>query len=301
MLGGLTRRPSVSAAQTAVQVLRDVRDEAGQPRPLFVCGRPGPAERVRDTLLVDGGEPSWAQAFALRRLRPDDREPLGRAAVVVYAGEIAEALDADTRADLAVVGSSGRPLVAVLEGLDHPGDALIEAARTPGLPPSAVVGAKRGDFPRRQLLQAVAERAGVAGPALAARLPGLRAAVVEQVIAQAARQNGATATLVPVPGADMAALTAVELRMVLQIAACYGEELSADRLLEVAGVLGAGLGMRALARELLDVVPVAGWVVKGAVAYSGTRGLGRAATGYFERGAPADVAHLRTRAEQLRR
>lgn len=300
MLGGLTRRPGVAAAQNAMAVMREVREEAGEPRPIFVCGRPGPAERVRDVLLADGGEPSWAQAFALRRLRPDDGKALGRAAVVVYAGEILEALDSDTRADLAVVGASDRPIVAVLEGLDQPGDALIEAARTPGLPPSAVVGAKQGRFPDRQLLQAVAERAGPAGPSLAARLPALRPAVVEQVIAMAARRNGATATLVPVPGQDVAALTSVELRMVLQIAACYGQELSADRLLEVAGVLGAGLGMRALARELLDVVPVAGWMVKGAVAYSGTRGLGRAADEYFQRGAPADVGKLRSRAEQLR-
>ncbi|MGN6380925.1 MAG: DUF697 domain-containing protein [Gaiellales bacterium] len=297
---GLSRKPAISAAQTAMQVLRDVDAEAGEPRPLYVCGRPGPAERVRDALLADGGAPGAAQAFALRRLRPDDRDLLKRAAVVVYAGEITEALDAGTRSDLAVVGSSGRPIVAVLEALDQPGNALIEAARTPGLPPSAVVGAKPGSFPERQVLQAVAERAGPAGPALAARLPALRPAVIEQVIAQAARHNGATASLVPMPREDMVALTAVELRMVLQIAACHGERLSADRLLEVASVVGAGLGMRALARELLGVVPVAGWMVKSAVAYSGTRGIGRAAAEYFERGAPADVGKLRQRAEQLR-
>ena len=300
MLGRVTGKPVMTAAQTARQVMADVQREAGEPRPLYVCGRPGLAERVRDVLLVGGGSVAAVQAFALRRLRPEDREPLGRAAVVVYAGEIAEALDAATRSDLAVVGSSGRPIVAVLEALDQPGDALIEAARTPGLPPSAVVGVKRGRFPERQLLQAVAERAGVAGPALASRLPALRPAVVEQMIAHAARRNGATATLVPMPRNDMVALTAVELRMVLQIATCYGEEMSPDRLLEVASVLGAGLGMRALARELLDVVPVAGWMVKSAVAYSGTHGIGRAAAEYVERGAPADVGRLRERAERLR-
>jgi uncharacterized protein (DUF697 family) len=48
------------------------------------------------------------------------------------------------------------------------------------------------------------------------------------------------------------------------------------------------------------VVPIAGWVVKGGVAYTGTRALGRAAVEYFERGAPASVAHLREKAEELR-
>jgi hypothetical protein len=41
-------------------------------------------------------------------------------------------------------------------------------------------------------------------------------------------------------------------------------------------------------------------VVKGGVAYTGTRAIGRAAVEYFERGAPADVTRLRALAEQLR-
>jgi uncharacterized protein (DUF697 family) len=45
--------------------------------------------------------------------------------------------------------------------------------------------------------------------------------------------------------------------------------------------------MRALARELLDLVPVAGWAVKGAVAYAGTRALGEAAIRRLE-AAPGD-------------
>ena len=32
----------------------------------------------------------------------------------------------------------------------------------------------------------------------------------------------------------------------------------------------------------LDLVPVAGWAVKGAVAYAGTKALGEAAVRYFE-------------------
>jgi uncharacterized protein (DUF697 family) len=37
-----------------------------------------------------------------------------------------------------------------------------------------------------------------------------------------------------------------------------------------------------VARELLDFVPGPGWVLKGAVAYAGTRALGEAAIRYFE-------------------
>jgi uncharacterized protein (DUF697 family) len=40
--------------------------------------------------------------------------------------------------------------------------------------------------------------------------------------------------------------------------------------------------MRALARRLLYLVPEAGWIVKGAVAYGGTRALGEAAVRRLE-------------------
>ena len=43
------------------------------------------------------------------------------------------------------------------------------------------------------------------------------------------------------------------------------------------GVVGAAFGFRAVARELLDLVPVAGWAAKGAVAFAGTKAVGEAA------------------------
>ena len=48
------------------------------------------------------------------------------------------------------------------------------------------------------------------------------------------------------------------------------------------GVVGAAFGFRAVARQLLGAVPVAGRVVKGGIAYSGTRALGEAAMRYFQ-------------------
>ena len=93
----------------------------------------------------------------------------------------------------------------------------------------------------------------------------------------------------------MPLLTAVQLRLMLEIGVCHGVELSPDRAVELISVLGAGFGMRTVARELLDFVPVAGWALQGAVAYGGTRALGRAADEYFARGAPADLTKLRTR------
>jgi uncharacterized protein (DUF697 family) len=81
-----------------------------------------------------------------------------------------------------------------------------------------------------------------------------------------------------VPGADLPLLALNELRLLLRLEQAYGLEIDPrERLPEIAATLGVGFGMRALARELLDLVPVAGWAVKGAVAYAGTRALGEAA------------------------
>ena len=57
----------------------------------------------------------------------------------------------------------------------------------------------------------------------------------------------------------------------LRIGLAHGFVIDQPRGAELVGVVGAGFGLPAVARELLDLVPVAGWAVKGAVAYTGTR------------------------------
>jgi uncharacterized protein (DUF697 family) len=285
-----------------MKAVRDVRAAGGTGGPLRLCGSTAPLEDLRRALLdAPGTDASAVDVFAARRLRPEDAETLGRAAVVVYGAQVVSSLDDATRADLEVVGKAGRPLVAILEGVELPDEALLEAARVPGVHPMSVLPSKRGRFPLRKAMRLLAERAGGGGPGLAARLPALRPYVVDRLIETASRRNGFVATAIWIPGADLPVLTAVQLRLVLQIGACHGVELSPDRAVELIGVLGAGFGLRTVARELLDFVPVAGWAVKGGVAYGGTRALGRAADEYFARGAPADLTRVREAAERLRK
>ena len=86
------------------------------------------------------------------------------------------------------------------------------------------------------------------------------------------------------PGADFPVLTLNQIRLVLRLAAAHGVELDQSRVPEVLATIGAGFGFRAVARQVLGVVPVAGWVVKGGIAYAGTRALGEAAHRYFAHG-----------------
>jgi uncharacterized protein (DUF697 family) len=132
-------------------------------------------------------------------------------------------------------------------------------------------------FPIDRLVRVIAARLGENGAPLAARVPALRRAVADQLIAQFARRNGIVGAAVFIPGVDLPILARNELRLVLRLHQAYGREADPrERLPEIGVTLAAGFGLRAVARELLDLIPFAGWAVKGAVAYAGTRALGEA-------------------------
>ncbi len=129
--------------------------------------------------------------------------------------------------------------------------------------------------------------------------PGFRRAACGEVIKNNARQNAFIGAL-PIPGADMPVMTANQARMVLNIAAIYGEELSLDRARELIGVLAAGFGFRALGRQVVKLIPVGGWAVAAVIGYAGTLAMGRATMLYFERGkqevGQKEMADIRQRA-----
>ena len=150
-------------------------------------------------------------------------------------------------------------------------------------------------FPVEEIAAAVAARLGEGGTALAARVPGLREPVCDVLIERFSRQNGILGAAFFVPGADFAVLTLNQIRLVLRLAAAHGLEVDQSRVPEVLATLGAGFGFRAVARQLLGAIPVAGWVVKGGIAYLGTRGLGEAARLYFAQVAGSASADPATR------
>jgi uncharacterized protein (DUF697 family) len=93
-----------------------------------------------------------------------------------------------------------------------------------------------------------------------------------------------------VPGADFPVLTLNQIRLVLRLAAAHGVEIDQQRVPEVLATIGAGLGFRAVARQLAGAVPVAGWLVKGGIGYAGTRAVGEAAHRYMHTVSEAEPA-----------
>jgi uncharacterized protein (DUF697 family) len=212
-------------------------------------------------------------------VRSDD-DPEG-AAVLVYLLGGAPSED-DGRA-LKRARRARAPIVAVVAG------SVSDDISIPYVLATDIVWVGPGEgFPLEAIAKAIAGRLGEEAAPLAARVPLLRRAVAQQLVAAFARKNGIVGAAVFVPGADLPLLALNELRLLLRLEQAYGLEIDPrERLPEIAATFGLGFGMRALARELLDLVPVAGWAVKGAVAYAGTRALGEAAIRRLE-AAPGD-------------
>jgi uncharacterized protein (DUF697 family) len=239
-----------------------------------------------DKPLVVGGARELAAVLARElgrdakpgAVRADDEPKGGAIYVYVLGGD-------PTEADEAALKRARRarvPIVAVAAG------PLSDDATIPYVLATDVLqlGAGQG-FPIDAIALLIAARLGEEGAPLAARVPVLRRAVCERLVASFAKKNGIIGAAVFIPGVDLPVLALNEIRLILRLEQAYGLAIDPrERLPEIAATLGVGFGLRAVTRELLDFVPVAGWAVKGAVAYAGTRAIGEAALRRLEVGAP---------------
>ena len=248
-------------------LVRELRATATATKPLRVAGIL--AEQLAGELGA-GAEVGWVRVGG----DPSDASVL----VLVLGG----AATADDEALLRAANRARVPVVAVQTGRDATIDVPYVLATNIGpCPPGA-------GFPVPEIARAIASRLGELGTGLAAKVPVLREPVCRELISSFSRKNGLIGAAVFIPAADLPVLTLNQLRLVLRIAAAHGQEIDNERLPEVLATVGGGLAFRAVARQALGAVPLAGWAVKGAVAYAGTRALGEAALRWAaERAAPS--------------
>ena len=139
----------------------------------------------------------------------------------------------------------------------------------------------------RRVVDAVVDGLGRHAVAAGRRYPGLRQAVAHQLIAKASRQSAGIGAATFMSGADMPILVILQTRLVADLAALHERPIGVERATEIAAVFGAGYLWRAAARQVAGAVPVAGWAVKGAIAYTATRSIGEAANLWFAKGGEA--------------
>ncbi|MDD7584065.1 MAG: hypothetical protein SPD98_00185 [Tractidigestivibacter sp.] len=119
------------------------------------------------------------------------------------------------------------------------------------------------------------------GLTLAANFPFCRPAEVDALVRRCALENAAVGAVTLIPGSDMAVMTANQAKLAIDIAVAYGRGLDPSRALELAGVVVAGFGYRAIARAAVRLAPGLGWALKGAMGYAGTVATARALRARF--------------------
>ncbi len=258
----------------AFALLREFKAISQESPTLAVAGA-GELARALRRELARGGDatavvPDWRGAVAL---------------VWVQAGPLSEA----DRSELREANAGKVPIVAVVVG-SSAGTAAATAQRLPYVLATAHVRVGPGEaFPVGEIARALGRRVGERSSGLAARLPELREGICASLVKNAAKRSAMIGSAIPVPGADLPVLALTQIRLALRIAHAYGEPVDTKRLPELLGVVVGGVGLRGIARQLAGSLGP-GWLVKGAIAYGGTRAIGEAAIRYFEHRAPAVAA-----------
>jgi hypothetical protein len=236
-----------AAAMMALRAVQEARRGPGEPRPIAIAGARELVPLLAKELREGGDATAVCEGFA------------PGAAVLVWLGEPDEAvLRSAARERMPIVGvNEGERLPYVLD------TNLVTVGPASGLPVAAISAA-------------IARALGIPAVGLAARLPVLRGAVVDELTRLAARRNAMIGAAVWLPAVDLPLLTINQLRLVSGIAAAGGRPFGVELWPEIVGVTGAAYGFRQLAR-LLDRLPVPSPLVRGGVAFAGTLAVGAAA------------------------
>lgn len=129
-------------------------------------------------------------------------------------------------------------------------------------------------------------------------LPAYRARLAEQLIRQAATVS-VLAGFEPIPGADLPLLLAGQARLVLRLAALYGEDLTGQMARELIVTVAGGMTVRYLGGQAAKLLPGYGWFISAGFAAAGTYAIGQVAKEYFESGRRIPLAELRSHYERI--
>ena len=256
---------------------------------------------VRIAVLVEVDAPDPLVDVLRDRLRP--RTAAARLQIeAVEPGAPELVVDPTVDAAIAVIGRASADMVKLLAGLVRAGVQTVALVQGPVPEELALVlGMSRDNVvgdpePVRavddRLAEWLADRLAKKRLALANNFPFTRRHAANHLVNSTAMQNAVIGAVAIIPGADMPLMTANQAKMLLQIAASYGEDLGTERAKELLAIVGGGFTLRAVARQVLDFIPGFGWAIKGGIGYTGTIAMGKATIAYFEQGADlGQVAH----------
>jgi uncharacterized protein (DUF697 family)/GTP-binding protein EngB required for normal cell division len=282
---------------------------------------PGSTDRLKVATLDAAGQVLLVNAPGFGDVRHEvdavARNALDTLDIIVYVVNCEGGATADERRDLDAIRTLGRPVLVCLNKIDlirrHQRDSFVAATL-------AQLGVDRPDAavcafdPLPQLATApigldevipwIYRQLEESGKALLfAKQIRNREAACETIVRGAARRSS-MAGAIPVPGADLAVLTAIQIRMIRDIAAVFETPIDQEVALFIVGEILAG-SMRGFVRWGVQALKAAGWIpgtqlaegailaLSAAVAGATTYGVGQAAIRYFASGRTLDRDSLR--------
>ena len=191
-----------------------------------------------------------------------------------------------------------RPLVTALNKMD-----LIQAREAETVLTSVEMGlgcsiipisARTGlNVSERLIPRLIDEQPGLA-VALGRALPEYRRMAADKIIRKAATWS-LLAGFEPIPGIDIPVLLIAQVRLILRIAALYGEEINTHTARELLATIAGGVAVRYLGEQAAKFLPGPGWALSAGFAAAGTYAIGKVARDYFESGKQLSIGELRQR------
>jgi small GTP-binding protein len=149
------------------------------------------------------------------------------------------------------------------------------------------VSAKNGTNILEELIPAIIEASPEAALAIGRELPRYRCSAAQRIIRNSTLLSLAIG-VEPIPFIDIPLLLGTQVRLVLRLAALYGEPMNTeDGMLharKLIATMAGGISMRLLAEQAAKLVPFGGDFVASAIAGAATWSIGHVALEYYEGG-----------------
>lgn len=233
---------------------------------------------------------------------------LEQSSVVVFLIDASKGLQTRDREIFDAVKKMGKPVIVVVNKIDalkggEGGDQFAtEVAVSFGEAGVIPISAKNGTNVAEELIPAIIDASPDAALVIGRELPVYRREAAQRIIRNATLLSLA-AGLEPIPLVDIPILLGTQIRLVLRMAALYGEPIdSADtkkHARELIVTMASGLGFRYLAEQAAKAVPFGGDLLAGVIAGAATWSIGEVALEYYESGKKIAPSALQRRYNEL--
>ena len=215
------------------------------------------------------------------------QEAIKEAAVTIYMLDAGEGMRPRDYEIIEQLRKTEKPFTVALNKCDLIGEAADEAAARAAarlhVKDVVPISARDGANVSEELIPALIDASPEAAIVIRRAAAQFRREAANKLV-RSATLIALAAGLQPVPLVDIPILLGNQIRLVLRVAAVYGEPMNAQHMRELVTTIAGGLFMRYLAEAAAKAMPFGGDLVAGAMAAAATSSIGQVAIEYFESG-----------------